>query len=60
MRRVVDCDHLIDGGNLFLDGLDPEDKLVDFAKQLGAFPFQFPSMLTLPRSRNEAGDYPIG
>jgi hypothetical protein len=41
MRRVVDCDHLIDGGNLLLDGFNPEGELLDFAEQLGAFPFQF-------------------
>jgi hypothetical protein len=41
MRRVVDCDHLIDGGYLLLDGLDPEYGPLDFAKQLGAFSLQF-------------------
>jgi hypothetical protein len=41
MCRVVDCDHLIDGRDLPLDGLDPGYELIDFAKQLGAFPFQF-------------------
>jgi hypothetical protein len=41
MYRVVDCDHLVDGRDLLLDGLDPEDEFIDFAKQLGAFPFQF-------------------
>ncbi len=41
MRRVVDCDHLIDGGYLLFDGLNPEYELLDFAKQLGAFPLQF-------------------
>jgi hypothetical protein len=41
MRRVVDCDHLIDGGDLLLDGLNPEHEFLDLAKQLGSFPYQF-------------------
>jgi hypothetical protein len=40
MRQVVDRDHLIDGGDPLLNGLDPEYGPLDFANQLGAFPRQ--------------------
>jgi hypothetical protein len=41
VRWVVDCDHLIDGGDLLFDGFDPEYEPLDSAKRLGAFPLQF-------------------
>jgi hypothetical protein len=40
VRRVLDCDHLIDGGDLLLDGLDPEYEFLNFAKKLGALPLR--------------------
>jgi hypothetical protein len=39
---VGDCDPLVNGIDLTLDGLDPEYEFLIFAMQLGAFPFQFP------------------
>ena len=41
MLRIVECNHLIDGGDLFHDSLDPERQFLDFAKQICALSLQF-------------------
>jgi hypothetical protein len=48
MRRVMDRNRLIDGGNLLPDGFHPVRQFLDVTKQLGALPFQFLSTLTWP------------
>jgi hypothetical protein len=60
VRRVVDRDHLVDGRDLFLAGLDPARQFLGSAKQIGALPLQFLSTLTLLHPGNGAGDYPTG
>jgi hypothetical protein len=39
--QVVDRNRLVDGGDLFPDGLDPERQFPDFGKQLGVLPLRF-------------------
>jgi len=54
---VANCDHLANGIDLLLDVLEPEYEFLIFAKQLGAFPFQFPfnaHVVLLPKVTEQA------